>query len=168
MNKLRSLSVILTALISACTAEHHTAIGPSKDSSTAGQRLFKLHNDARRDGLPCGTGEYSSKPLAWNERLAEAAFRHAADMAENKFIRHRGSDGSSSKKRISDSGFAWSKYGENVAYGHRGPEVIVAKWLSLTQHCQNIMDPDYTAMGAAMVDGYWTAVYAKPRLPVIN
>ena len=49
------------------------------------------------------------------------------------------------------------------------PEQAVASWLASPTHCANLMQPDYTEMGAAYVTDaasdtgiYWTQVLGKP------
>ncbi len=67
----------------------------------AAQNLFSLINQARLDeGLP---------PLAWSPLLAQAAQRHADDMAAHHFTDNRGSDGSTYQQRIREAGYhAWN------------------------------------------------------------
>lgn len=63
--------------------------------------FYRMINQARLDeGLP---------PLGWSTLLAQAAQRHADDMAENKRIEQTGSDGSTYQQRIREAGYrAWN------------------------------------------------------------
>ena len=36
-------------------------------------------------------------------------------------------------------------------------------WLKSAGHCENIMNANYTQLGAAGVNNYWTQVFARPR-----
>ncbi len=65
------------------------------------RQLLALINQARLDeGYP---------PLAWSPLLAQAARRHAEDMAEHQFTDSRGSDGSTYQQRIREAGYhAWN------------------------------------------------------------
>lgn len=69
-------------------------------------------------------------PLAMNAQLLQAARAHTLDMATQGYQGHIGSDGSDPGDRITQAGYPWSTYGENVyAYarsvfhGHAGFEV---------------------------------------------
>ncbi len=73
----------------------------STQSETPDRQLFTLINQARLDeGLP---------PMAWSPLLAQAAQRHADDMAAHQFADNRGSDGSTYRQRIREAGYhAWN------------------------------------------------------------
>ena len=70
------------------------------------------------------------------------------------------------KGQLSHSGFAdrlnvcdvWSG-SENVAYGQRTVEDVVADWMASPAHKANLLG-DWTTCGAEGVDGYWCAIFA--------
>lgn len=131
------------------------------------QELLAAINEARSTARMCGATAYSAAvPVAWNDVLAEAAYMHSADMATNHFFSHTGSDGSSPATRISQQGYHWSALGENIAYGYPTVEEVIQGWLGSEGHCQNIMSPMFTEIGAAMAVNanapYWTLDLAKP------
>lgn len=49
--------------------------------------------------------------------------------------------------RLSDVGYDWADGGENIATGYLTPRDVVAGWMASPDHCQNILDPAYRAMG---------------------
>ncbi len=53
-------------------------------------------------------------PLAFNPALIEAARRHSKDLKDNHFQDHTGSDGSTGGDRLTEAGYDWWSYGENV------------------------------------------------------
>lgn len=53
-------------------------------------------------------------PVAWNDKLGDAAQKHSQDMANNRFQSHKGSDGSSPEGRIKASGFQAKSSAENA------------------------------------------------------
>jgi len=66
------------------------------------QELLTGINEARASARMCGATHYSvSVPVTWNDDLADAAYKHSADMATNHYFSHTGSDGSSPATRIS-------------------------------------------------------------------
>jgi uncharacterized protein YkwD len=116
-----------------------------------------LVNEARAKGCQCGDTWYpAAKPLSWNDLLEAAALRHARDMNQNKFFSHTGKDGSDAGGRITETGYRWTFYGENIAFGHRTEEEVVRGWISSPGHCKNLMNPNYKEMGIARSGNYWT------------
>jgi uncharacterized protein YkwD len=106
----------------------------------------------------------ATSPITWNDKIAAAALRHSNDMVANNFFSHTGSDGTSAGDRLTQAGYVWNAYGENLAVGHSTAAVVQA-WLGSEGHCRNIMNPAYAEIGAGIVDGtyngftsmrYWT------------
>jgi uncharacterized protein YkwD len=103
-------------------------------------------------------------PVAPESRLEAAATAHAVDMRVRSFFNHTNPDGASPGDRISAAGYAWSAYGENIAYGQRTPAAVMDAWMRSTGHCQNILSPRVTEVGIG-VDGQsrgWVQNFARP------
>jgi len=121
-------------------------------------------NEARASGATCGTEVMPPAPaLTLDARLIRAAEVHSQDMADTKQMRHEGSDGTSAGDRITREGYAWWAWGENVAWGYTSVTSVMQGWLNSPGHCSNIMNANFTQLGAAGVDNYWTQVFARPR-----
>ena len=130
------------------------------------EQLLAAVNDARGASRSCGGTAFGpSPPVAWSDALATAAYLHSSDMAGNGFFSHTGSDGGSAGQRITRQGYSWSTYGENIAVGYPSVSAVVQGWLGSEGHCRNIMDPDFTEIGAGYAVGqyggnssarYWT------------
>ena len=137
----------------------------------AGQTILALVNAARARARSCG-GLYfgPARPVAWNDALAQAAREHSSDMAAHRRFSHRGSDNTEVAQRATRAGYRWRHIGENIAAGQTSPQEAVAGWLESPGHCANLMNPDFTEMGAgyavsrARLPGfaYWTQVFATP------
>jgi uncharacterized protein YkwD len=132
------------------------------------QEMLAAINEARSTARLCGATTFSAAvPVTWNDDIAEAAYKHSADMATNHYFSHTGSDGSSPATRISQEGYHWSALGENIAYGYPTVEDVIQGWLGSEGHCQNIMSPTFTEIGAAIAGNtnasYWTLDLARPR-----
>lgn len=109
--------------------------------------------------------------LPVNEKLSQAAQRHAYDMACNRLFYHNGSDGSTPASRVADTGYQAAAVTENV-YGSwpplDGPGVI--NWWATDQveakHNENLLTTTYTEIGVAYAFfdnfGYYVIVFAKP------
>lgn len=137
----------------------------------AGQEILALVNAARASGHACGERWYpAAPPVAWNDRLGQAALAHSQDMATQKYFAHRAKDGSLVGERTLRTGYRWRVVGENIAAGQTTPAEAVAGWLSSPGHCANIMHPGFTEMGGAYAIRtdrrpnrvYWTQVFATP------
>lgn len=154
---------IIFALITSSTKNSTLVATHASVSSTVNKTvLLQLVNDARKKGCNCGRAYYGPAPaLIWNDRLEKAAYEHSKDMFRNKFFGHTGSDGRSSGERISDAGYTWKWFGENIAEGYPTEKDVVAGWLSSPGHCANIMNKNYKEMGIAKVGEYWTQDFGR-------
>jgi len=149
------------------------APAPAPDSTLTStqQLLLNAHNAARSQGRNCGSEFFpAAPPLTWNSQLTQAASVHSNDMANVNFFSHTGSDGSSAGQRVSNTGYAWSWWGENIAAGYQSVDAVMQGWLTSPGHCKGIMNPNFTEVGVAVVLGqgsqysnYWTAVFARPQ-----
>ncbi len=119
------------------------------------QDVINLINEERaKRGLPA---------LRVDERLVEAARLHSLDMANNDFLSHTGSDGSSPWDRIARAGYPMVTGGEVIGGGYPTPRSIVDGWLSSPPHRAIILgDFRDIGVGYAMNPNstyvyYWTA-----------
>ena len=136
--------------------------------------LLELVNAIRKNGCNCGDKYMPAvAPVSWNNKLEHAAQQHSIDMAENDFFSHQGSDGSSAGDRISEQGYKWISWGENIYYeSNFSPDAPASNafnaWLNSPAHCKNMMNPDFTEMGASKsitkdAMAYWTQDFARPQ-----
>jgi len=142
------------------------------DWQDAGQAILDGVNAARAEARICGAQQFApAPPLRWNPALGAAALAHSRDMAARRYFSHTARDGSDAALRAQRAGYAWRRIGENIAFGQHSPQDALASWLTSPGHCANIMNGDFTEMGAAYgvtADGrsgivYWTQVFGKPR-----
>ncbi|MGQ1889335.1 CAP domain-containing protein [Thermophagus sp. OGC60D27] len=130
-------------------------------------KMLRLVNDARMTKRRCGGKKHEAvPPLKWNDMLAQAAQKHADDMADNDFFDHIGTGKSTVVIRVEREGYQWRTVGENIAMGPRSVPEVVEGWLNSPGHCSNIMNGDFTEMGAACSRNgkYWVQVFGTPRL----
>ncbi|MFL6673836.1 MAG: CAP domain-containing protein [Massilia sp.] len=142
------------------------------DLQETGKIILAAVNGARATARRCGGQEYAAvPPLRWNAALGDAALEHSRDMATHRYFQHQGTDGSVAADRARRAGYAWRRIGENIASGQDYAEEAVAGWLSSPGHCANIMNRDFSEMGAAYAVNpgrergvvYWTQVLGSPR-----
>jgi uncharacterized protein YkwD len=131
-------------------------------------------NAFRAQPRECGSrGSFPAVPaLTWRCELQSAALAHSMDMADNNFFSHTGSDGQSAGDRITNAGYSWSAWGENIAAGIplSGVSAVMQAWIDSPGHCSNLMGANFTNFGAAkysntssLYDVYWTQVFGRPR-----
>lgn len=89
--------------------------------------------------------------LQTDPRLTAAAVQHACDMANRGFFDHRGSDGSTAKKRVSDAGFRACLTAENISFEWRSPAEVVRAWMTSAPHAANILRRGVQVSGTAFV-----------------
>ena len=129
----------LFAILLCCCSGACALSGPS----TREQKLFDLVNKEReRAGL---------QKLAWDARLAEAARAHSELMARNDELSHQFSKEPSVLRRAGASGARFDSVAENVAEAGSVSEAHQALMQS-EHHRENILEPDYNAVGIAIVE----------------
>ena len=117
-------------------------------------QVFQLTNQVR--------SQHGLSPLSWNSQLSTAAQSHTLDMARMRRISHTGSDGSQVGTRVQRLRYQFRKVGENVAAGQRTPQEVLSSWMHSPRHRKNILDPNFTEIGVAYYNGYWTQVFGRP------
>ncbi|MBG0857524.1 CAP domain-containing protein [Streptomyces spinoverrucosus] len=130
---------------------------PSASASSATKRVVDLVNSER--------GKAGCSPVKLNAKLTAAAQDHSADMASHRNMSHTGSDGSNPGQRITKAGYQWRTYGENVAYGYRTPEQVMAGWMSSPGHKRNILNCAFKEIGVGLAQpgNYWTQDFGTAR-----
>lgn len=113
----------------------------------AEERAFlDLVNDYReRNGL---------SPVAVSATLTRAARRHADDMAAKDYMAHDGKDGSTFASRAWDAGYPRSfGVGENLIETGIASEMLAGWRASSTGHNENMLRPEWRAIGIARAKG---------------
>lgn len=89
-----------------------------------------------------------SKPnLKLNESLSSAAQAKANDMAMKNYWSHYTPTGEAPWKFIDKTGYAYSKAGENLAYGFATSNETVNGWMNSPTHKANMLDNTFTEVG---------------------
>lgn len=136
--------------------------------------VLRLTNVERANGATCGGTAYPAVPaLGADAKLREAARCHSLDMAVNDFFDHTGSNGSNAGERITQAGYQWSYWAENISTGRPTPADVVDAWMNSEGHCKNIMRSSSEELGVGYVfddpdayhnyKHYWTQAFGRPR-----
>ena len=115
---------------------------------------------------------YRLRPLEWDADLGRAARLHSADMAQNRFYSHQGSDGSTPQERMERATQNMEFIAENVFAGTDSPQRMMEVWLGSPRQRGHILDPNATHMGAGFYHlpesehvFYITQVFARDTSP---
>ena len=167
MQKIAKIIFFLNILIFSACASNTSGVN-SKSNFSADVKFEQLFvdeiNKVRARPRLCGNKKFPAAPgLTLNNKLTLAAYEHSKDMSANQFLEHVSSNGDTLVERMHDVGYAWRAVGENLAHNQKTIQQVIEDWLSSPGHCSNLMSADYTQAGVAVVDWYWTQVYASPR-----
>jgi uncharacterized protein YkwD len=117
------------------------------DAGVQGQVL--AITNAERQSAGCG-------PLTADADIAEAAQRHAADMADREYFEHTTPEGVTFDERIREAGYA-KPGAENIAKGAQTAAQVMELWMNSPGHRANILNCDLATIGVGLDrDGfYW-------------
>jgi uncharacterized protein YkwD len=110
-------------------------------------------------------------PYTVNPLLAQAAQRHANDIACHKLYSHTGSDGSTPQTRVKDTGYIAKSVSENINgnYPPFNGQQVVTWWINDKgdlRHGQNLVSTIFTEIGVGYAFfenyGFYALVFAKP------
>lgn len=93
------------------------------------------------------------KPLAYNEKLADAARRKAANMFSENYWSHNSPSGKSPWTWFKDAGYSYVFAGENLAKDFGDTNRMMSAWMASPTHKENIINSKYTEIGIAVVPG---------------
>jgi uncharacterized protein YkwD len=149
------------------------SLPPAKsDAQAILAEALRETNAFRSRGAVCGTRRFGpAPPLTIDAKLIRAAQMQADEMARHQFLAHEGRDGSTPADRVVRAGYAWRLVGENVAAGPESAAEVMAGWEHSPEHCNNLMQPQFTQMGLAFAvnarstghSTWWSMVLARPK-----
>lgn len=152
------LSVLLALGLG--TASPATA-APAETQPSLEEQVIALSNQERA-AHGCG-------PLTLDDTLASAALAHSQDMAARNYFSHTSADGRSPGDRISEAGYRWTSWAENLAGGQQTPEEVVDAWMSSTGHRRNLLNCALEEVGIGIAENsrsrykiYWTQDFGTP------
>lgn len=156
------------------TASTGTAATVSSSSSTTATCSFTIDRTKLTEVIEAVNAYRAQKNLpayTVNAQLAQAAQRHANDIACHKLYVHTGSDGSTPQTRVAATGYVAKSVSENVN-GNDPPldgRGVVNWWINDkgdVRHGQNLISTTFTEIGVgySFFDnyGFYVLVFAKP------
>lgn len=132
--------------------------------------MLRLVNVVRSVPQLCGTELLpAAGPLKRNKRLTRAARGYARKMARKDWFEHDSPNGDDPGDRISDAGYRWSRWGENIGAGYDDVASVVAAWMASPGHCTVLMGSfrhvgfGYAYHRKSTFGHYWVQDFARPR-----
>lgn len=160
------LSLLALATLNGCAEAPAHLTGPSTSIQVS---EVTLDPEAAREAINRYRAQKGRKPLTLNSKLSRAAESHSADLARIDRISHKGTDGSNPWNRVESAGYTPKLAAENVGAGQRSIEEVIRGWQESAGHDRNLLLPDATQMGIALVKNpassygtFWTLVLATP------
>lgn len=93
------------------------------------------------------------EPLQINEKLNQAALAKAQDMFTDQYWAHSAPDGVQPWNFIKEAGYVYKYAGENLARDFDNTKEMMVAWMNSPTHKENIINPNFTQMGLAVVNG---------------
>lgn len=114
------------------------------------EQLLAAHNEYRaRNGKAA---------LKLNEKLTEAAMKHAAYMESVNVLTHRGRKRDMPWDRAMVENYQSRNIAENIAYGSVSVDSVMTMWINSSGHKENMLG-SFKDFGAAKMGNYWCVVF---------
>ncbi|MBI5452528.1 hypothetical protein HY945_03630 [Candidatus Gottesmanbacteria bacterium] len=97
--------------------------------------------------------QFNLPPLTLSQELSEAATKKASDMFAYNYWAHVSPTGTSPWSFITSSGYQYLYAGENLARDFNTAEEVVNAWMNSSTHRDNILKPEYSDIGLAVMNG---------------
>lgn len=117
-------------------------------------------------------GSHGAGALTLNDKLNAAAQAKANDMVARNYWSHNTPDGQEPWVFIDAQGYAYTKAGENLAYGFATSDATVIGWMNSPSHKANLIDTTFSEVGFGFANAsdfvntgnetVVVAMYAKP------
>ncbi|MGW1376057.1 CAP domain-containing protein [Streptomyces sp. NPDC002446] len=122
-----------------------TPAGPRAATGTAAQFAQKVVDlvNAQRAQHGCG-------PLTVDPRVQRAAQGHSDDMAARNYYEHNSPEGVDPGTRMTNAGFQWGSWAENIFKSPKDPATAVKGWMESPGHRANILNCSYKSTGVGV------------------
>lgn len=161
------LAVVMLGLMIAGCADSGIDRAANTKRLAAGE--VTLDPDGARGLINAYRARKGLKPLKLDRKLAAAAKRHSDDLSKHDQITHKGSDGTDPWDRVKGTGYKAKLAAENVGAGQMSLDEVFKGWQESPEHNDNLLLPDATHMGIALViapqtsfQTFWTLVLGAP------
>lgn len=138
-------------------ARAYAAVYQSDTAAQYAEQVARLVNEQRAaQGLA---------PLKVSDELCDAANVRAKEI--RSVFSHTRPNGKSCFTALKEKGISYTYAAENIAYGQRTPEAVMASWMNSSGHRANILSKkaEYIGIGVTYQNGtyYWTQFFASGK-----
>lgn len=157
------VAAALVALAATAPLNAQPRISSTKGEATAGLAavdasvqlaLTRINELRRQAGAP---------PLTLSAQLVAAAQGHANDMAAKGYFSHTSQDGRTPAQRINATGYSFTTYGENIAWGYANWNAALTAWMGSAGHRANLLSTRFLHVGLGAKSRYYVADFAAQR-----
>ncbi len=113
-------------------------------SITPEQVIEKTNAERKTIGLPT---------LTLNDQLTQAAQKKGQDMFASQYWAHVSPTGKEPWSFMREAGYDYQAAGENLARDFSSSDPMMQAWMASPTHRANIVNPKYTQIGIAVIDG---------------
>ncbi len=164
---------VVALLLLSWTTQPTIAAADGEDASESHQRGESRKEQIQSQIRGCVNRKRTHRglpPLQAAGPLEEAASLHASSMSKHGFFDHVDPRGRDAGDRVAI--FARkSRYlpiGENIGAGYRRAKAVCEAWMDSASHRANILNPDFTVIGAGYATGgqygsYFVQVFGRER-----
>ena len=161
----------VTATSAGPTVAATTASGSSSATANCSFTIDRTKLMQAIEAINDYRAENSRPAYVINARLAQAAQKHANDMACNNLSVHDGSDGSTPQSRVEATGYTASSVSENINRNNPplNGQAVVNSWVNDTtdtQNGRNLLSNVFTEIGVGYSffnnTGSYVVVFAQP------
>ncbi|WP_234969311.1 CAP domain-containing protein [Bacillus massilinigeriensis] len=96
------------------------------------------------------------KPLAWDEKTAEAAFLHSREMEEEDYFSHTSKEHGDLSDRLEEAGVDYELAGENIAANYSDAPEVTEGWMNSEGHREALLGSEYTHIGVGVYRKHYT------------
>jgi uncharacterized protein YkwD len=95
-------------------------------------------------------------PLVWSPDLKRAAAWMNNDMNTKSYFSHTDSAGRDTGTRLTQCGYSWKSFGENIYPNSSDPQAAFDAWKNSPPHKANMLDERFNEAGIGSGGTYWT------------
>ncbi|TJZ42320.1 CAP domain-containing protein [Streptomyces piniterrae] len=94
--------------------------------------------------------QHGCGPLTVDPHIQRAAQAHSDDMAARDYYEHNTPEGVDPGTRMTNAGFSWSSWAENIFKSPKDPATALKGWMESPGHRANILNCSYKSTGVGV------------------
>lgn len=108
---------------------------------------------------------YDVSTLEWNEKAANAAFKHSKEMSDENYFSHDSKWQGDLSQRLETENIAFQAAGENIAAQYPDGIAVVLGWVNSEGHRKNMFSDMFTELGVGVYHDEYTQDFVTPLKP---